>query len=287
LDKFIENNFEEKVNTKRKSRTRRSAKSRTSRKERDRNTVNYTEEPLIEDEKKSTEAEVDDRDIYSILPSKPDLKNADGSRANLKLILKARESAIDLWETIYEDEGWKLSKSKNGIDLYKHKRLKASSEVFIKREMIIQAPLEHTIMCMEDCAFQLECNSRLKTLEVVEKIGTHANIIYQQSKSNLLVSSRDFIMVSTRMRLKNNKVLLTNMSIQHEDYPPIKSVVRGRVNAIFVFEQISSKSTHVINILNVDLKGSIPSFASNKMADTQHESFALIRQKIEQYYNTI
>lgn len=140
---------------------------------------------------------------------------------------------------------------------------------------------------MEDCSFQLECNSRLKTLEIVETIGTHANIIYQQSKSNLLVSSRDFIMVSTRIKLKNDKVLLTNMSIEHEDYPSKKSVIRGRVNAIFVFDPISSKSTHVVNILNVDLKGSIPAFASNKMADTQHEAFSIIRQKIEQYYNTI
>lgn len=81
-------------------------------------------------------------------------------------------------------------------------------------------------------------------------------------------------------------ILLSNHSIEpsKDEY---SSSVRGRVNAIFLFDPISSHSTRVINVLNVDLKGSIPRIVTNKMADMQLDAFALIKRKIEDYYNSV
>jgi len=204
---------------------------------------------------------------------------------NLKLLQAVRESAIDIYDIIDVDEDWKLSKEKYGIKLFKYKgaTLK-SSEVFLKRSMDVDAPIDTVVTCMEDWKFQLDCNDRLKTLEVIEEIGPNSNIIYQLSKSSFIVSSREFVIGGSRITLKNEKVLLVNYSVPHKDYPLQKSVVRGSVKAIFLFEKISKKKTHVVNILNVDLKGSIPSIASNKMADMQYDSFAIIKAKIEKFY---
>lgn len=152
--------------------------------------------------------------------------------------------------------------------------------------MDVEAPIDRVVMCMEDCQFQLECNSRLKTLEVIDELSPTTNIIHQLSKSNFIVSGREFYMFAALFHLKNGKRLLSNHSIEYEDGSGSKAI-RGRVNAIFLFESVTSKRTNVINILNVDLKGSIPSLVSNKMADMQHESFDIIRKKIESYHHTI
>jgi hypothetical protein len=70
---------------------------------------------------------------------------------NLKLLQAVRESAIDMYDIIDVDEDWKLSKEKLGIKLFKYKgaTLK-SSEVFLKRSMDVDAPIDTVVTCMED-----------------------------------------------------------------------------------------------------------------------------------------
>ena len=141
-------------------------------------------------------------------------------------------------------------------------------------------------MLVEDWQFQLEWNSKVKTLEIVEEIWKDVNIVYQRTYSIFFISSRDFWVWASRFYLKNKNIVLVNHSI---DYPEISSdgAIRGKVNSIFIFEPLSKKSTRILNVLNVDMKGSIPRFVSNKMAEAQHESFSLLRSKIEEYHNSV
>ena len=81
-------------------------------------------------------------------------------------------------------------------------------------------------------------------------------------------------------------IALTNHSIEYPEIDP-KDSVRGSVYSLYLLESISRHCTKVINVLNVNLKGSVPRFVTNKMADTQHESFNILKKKIEQYHMSI
>lgn len=77
IDTFIKRNYSENVERKRKSspKKRRSPRKSRSRKSKTRNTGISNEE-----DKKSTEAEIDDKDIHSLLPLSPKLKDSDGNK---------------------------------------------------------------------------------------------------------------------------------------------------------------------------------------------------------------
>lgn len=284
IDTFIKKNYERRTE-KRTSRSRRKSRRDSPRKSKSRTRKWKTDPSLNEDEKKSTEAEVEEKDIHSLLPPSPRLTDANNDKKNLKYMRDARDNAIEMWNMI-DSPDWRLTNNKRHVELYKLKRHLRPSEVFIKRAMTVDAPMDKVVMWMEDCQFQLEWNSRLKTLEVVDEVGKGTSIIYQQAKGNFLVGSRDFWICSSSLKLKNNKVLLSNHSVEYPDATSEKCI-RGRVNAIFLFESLSKNCTKVVNLLNVDLKGSIPSFASNKMADMQHDSFELIKKRIEEYHNSV
>lgn len=153
IESFINENYGE---TTPKKKSRRSRKGRrSSKKSRSKTRMSKIDsDSTMEEEKRSTESEFDERDIIALLPAEPTIREADGRKKNLKLMIDARSHAIDLWNMIDSDE-WKLIKETH-IQLYKLKRQLAASEVFIKRIMTVEAPINTVVSLFEDCDFQLE-----------------------------------------------------------------------------------------------------------------------------------
>lgn len=102
----------------------------------------------------------------------------------------------------------------------------------------------------------------------------------QKSTKITFISSREFIICSVIFKLSNGQIILSSHSIDYEDVDPSPNTVRAHVNSIFVFTKLSKSLTQITNILNVDLKGGIMRFVSNKSADMQFDDFVTIRRKI-------
>ena len=81
-------------------------------------------------------------------------------------------------------------------------------------------------------------------------------------------------------------IALTNHSVEYPEIDP-KESVRGSVNSLYILEAISKKTTKIISVLRVNLKGSVGRFITGKMADTQHDSFSILKNKLEQYHMSV
>ncbi len=83
-----------------------------------------------------------------------------------------------------------------------------------------------------------------------------------------MVTDRDF--VQKRIILKKTAGIdycLAFKSIELNEYPPIKGVIRGKtILSGFLIRKKDEKKTEVTLISQVDLKGSIPKYLINKVA---------------------
>ena len=241
--------------------------------------------PLFD--KRTTEITLEWKDIGFSLQPIPDLKSLNGNEFHLQLFEEASKNIEELWEMMEAEEVWKLSKDKKNIQLYKLRGKLEPSEWFIKRVIEIDAPISKVMYLFRDHEFQLQCNSRLRSLDLLEKISDEASITHQISKSFFIMNAREFYTFANLYQLSDRMYLLSNHTIEHEDFPNVNKIVRGKVKGIFVFEELDSNCTRVTNVLNINLKGRIPHFISNKMADAQYDSFALLKQRIEEHTHSV
>ena len=152
--------------------------------------------------------------------------------------------------------------------------------------MEIEAPIKKVLKLFQDLEFQLDINTRLKSLDLVEQVTPTATITHQVSKSFFIINGREFYTFANKYDLSKKFTIVSNHSVENGNFDYINKVVRGKVKGIFVFEYLNSALTKITNVLNVNLKGKIPAFISNKMADAQYDSFALLKRRIEEDYHS-
>ena len=146
--------------------------------------------------------------------------------------------------------------------------------------------MKKVLKLFQDLEFQLDINTRLKSLDLVEQVTPTATITHQVSKSFFIINGREFYTFANKYALSKKFTIVSNHSVENENFDYINKVVRGKVKGIFVFEYLNSALTKITNVLNVNLKGKIPAFISNKMADAQYDSFALLKRRIEEDYHS-
>lgn len=150
------------------------------------------------------------------------------------------------------------------------------------RTVEIEASKKKVLELFEDISFQLSINSKLKSLEELVEITPDARITHQITKGFFIVNGREFYTFAKKYEINKNTTIISNHSVESDDFPYIKKVTRASVRGIFLFERINSNLTRITNLLNVDLKGQIPGFVSNKAADAMYDAFVLLKKKMEQ-----
>lgn len=94
--------------------------------------------PIIEEEKDT----YDESDINTMLPPEPTLSDALNDKSNLKILKEARTKAVEFWSW-QEDKVWKEIKDKDGVVL--HKTDAPGTQIFIKRSMTVEAPIQDCV----------------------------------------------------------------------------------------------------------------------------------------------
>lgn len=232
---------------------------------------------------KINEIELDKRLSSPLPPLVPDPDYIGTNKYYISLFQESHSNCCELLELLNDEDMWNLVKDKKNIQLYKIRRKLKPSECFIKRTVEIDGEKDEVIECFRDLDFQMEINSKLKTLEVIDEITNDATITHQVSKGFFPVNGREFYTFSNKYDLNPRTSIISNHTVDSPDFPSLKKVTRGSISTIFMFESLpDSSTTRITNVLNVDLKGKIPAFISDIMAGTMYNSFALLKKKMEQ-----
>jgi hypothetical protein len=70
-------------------------------------------------------------------------------------------------------------------------------------------------------------------------------------------------------------------SIEHDDIPENKKIIRAEVRMFFYLREVEEGVTEVKNIVNLDLKGSIPGFAMSMVSKKQFENIKKLKEICE------
>ncbi|EAR96164.1 START domain protein (macronuclear) [Tetrahymena thermophila SB210] len=110
----------------------------------------------------------------------------------------------------------------------------------------------------------------------LETIDQDAFVIFFQTKSRLVVSSRYSLCVLHRKRLSNNEIMIARDQIDdHQNAPKTDAIkVESKFGVIFL-KKINENTTHLEMYQLLDPKGSIPLSFVNSMPERQFD--ALLR----------
>ena len=73
---------------------------------------------------------------------------------------------------------------------------------------------------------------------------------------------------------------MLKFSTEHEDIPQGKPI-RASMRVLYVFTPVEEYKTHMVNVLNVNLKGSIPGFITSQIPRLQLDEYKNFKKFIE------
>lgn len=223
--------------------------------------------------------EYDETNLKTLLPTEPTLEDAFNDEQNLEWMKEAREKAIEFASWL-EDYQWNEFKDKDGVVVYKCPNA-SSNEIIVKRETTVDATIDACVDVLRDLSLVTKANDRIESVEEVQEVGTGSRIIYQKMKGNMIVTGRDFVTCNTLIKLKNGDSIIVNYGVELDDYPPTSKPIRGETRVLFWLKRISDDQTEIINMLNMDMGGSLPGMAQSKIPEKQWEELKNLKAKME------
>ena len=100
-------------------------------------------------------------------------------------------------------------------------------------------------------------------------------------KGKLVVSSRDISAIWYSFPLTDGSHFIMQCSVLDDRIPETDSVRAEAIINGLLLEKVSSSTTKITSVTNMDPKGSIPSSFVNSMAGKQHDVFVAVKKRLE------
>ena len=113
---------------------------------------------------------------------------------------------------------------------------------------------------------------------LVFRLGNVSFLFWHQ----IFIEGLPFIAVNT-FHQEGDKVLIGNRSCNYPAQLEKDTELAHAYVGGFIFEKVDAGKTKVINISDMDPKGSIPGFVKNAIASKRSEVLATLEQKIKDY----
>jgi hypothetical protein len=221
----------------------------------------------------------DETSLKSLLPTGATLKDSLNNEYNLGLMKEARRRAGE-YEDWLDNKEWEEFKDRDGIIVYTCPNA-SDSEILIRRDASVHASMDIVVKVLSDLVSLKAANDRIEFLDEVEKIGTGSRILYQKMHGNVILSARDFTICNNVIDLKNGEVCIVNFPCEHDGYVEESSIVKGAVRSLFWIKRVSDNQTEIVNLLNLDMGGKLPSMAQNKLPEKQWEDMKNLKDIME------
>jgi hypothetical protein len=159
---------------------------------------------------------------------------------------------------------WKLINEEADIKVYSH-ALEGTKIKTFRGEKLMNAPLKKILWVLLDNDHRTEWVDRLKYSHVIQTITPFEYIIHQEFNLPWPVANRDYVYKGkATLDSKTGSVTLKLTSVNHDQVPNVKRVVRGHLDeSFYVLTPMKDGQTLVEVSIQTDPKGLIPSWLAN------------------------
>ena len=190
-----------------------------------------------------------------------------------------------------EQEGWiTLGINKNVLVMKKPPQKGEASVNCVKGTGIVKAPPEFVFRVVRNKSTNCKLDDMLKETRLVEQISDTTRFVHLLFKSVWPTAPRDFTAISMAGRYDNTTLISAGVSIADARVPEEKGYVRGNiVCGGYVIKESSGEPDQckVTYVSQAELRGSIPTFAVNKVTESQPQCVARLRGLAEELYTTL
>lgn len=182
--------------------------------------------------------------------------------------------------------GWKEVSKVNDITIWKKDGDGAIMNV--RGRTTIKGPAAAVLALYLDGDRAKELDPSLIAAKDVDKFDAHNAIVYEAYKGLAIVSGRDFCTFTTQRCLEDGTLISAAKSVEHEKCPGEKKMVRAEIALHgFIIKPTGDTSCTVDYLTMVDLKGKIPAWVKNKLADEDPLVLVPLRKIVEAEYAEI
>jgi hypothetical protein len=191
------------------------------------------------------------------------------------------------------ENGWKFNFSSKGVDCFvaEFEGLTAGKGVGV-----VHFPLNAVFGILKECGdpddLEKKCYRKdpdMKTLQLLKTFNPQTWSAYLEYKSQYFVAGRDFVNINHWRREASGKVFFVGGAVESAEMPKRSGLVRGElVIGGWLMEAVDGgKATKLTYVVQLDLKGSIPTWISGEIMKRQPMQIDKIRnflnEKVKQY----
>ena len=167
----------------------------------------------------------------------------------------------------FAQSNWKLSKSKDGIQVYQRDS-RYSSFKSIKVECTLDGNFDKLIAIINNVNQYKDWVYNNRSASLVKRVSPLEFYYYTETFLPWPLDNRDAVMHTRITKESNNSVLKIN-SIAVQGYVPLKSdkvrITRSDIN--WLVTKASTNSIHIVYTFETDPGGNVPSWLVNSFAD--------------------
>ena len=224
--------------------------------------------------------------ISPLTPSPPSAGSPVGSRYEQQ----GRESCDRLVAAALatDNDGWTPIGTNRDVFIMKKPPQKGEASVnCVKGTAIVRAPPDFVYRVLKTRGNAGKFDDMLKEARVIDEVSDATRLVHLLYKAVWPTSARDFTVITTAGRYDGSTLVEAAMSVVDERVPEERGYVRGNVVCGgYVIRALSDhpEMCEVTYVSQAELKGNIPTFAVNKVTESQPMCVAALRGVAEETY---
>ena len=187
-----------------------------------------------------------------------------------------------------QQDGWIAVSNTNNLLVMKKPSKKGESTVnCIKGSGIINAPPEFVFRILRNQENNCILDDLLKETRIIDRMTSCSVLVHLIYKAVLPTAPRDFTAISTAGQYDETTLVEAGISVVDERIPEMKGYVRGNIICGgYVVKTCpgNPEQCQVTYVSQAELKGSIPTFAVNKVTESQPQCISRLRTLAEKRY---
>ena len=187
-----------------------------------------------------------------------------------------------------EEDGWTAVGTSKGVAIMKKSPKRGEASVnCIRGTGIIKAPPEFVYRMLRNPENNTIIDDMVKETRLIDHITDCSSLIHLIYKAVWPTAPRDFTLISTSGRYDDTTIIHAGVSVVDPRLPEEKGYVRGNVVGGGYVVKVcpgESEQCEVTYVSQAELKGSIPTFAVNKVTESQPQCISRLRAFAEKRY---
>jgi len=176
------------------------------------------------------------------------------------------------------DDGWVLSKTKDGVEIFTQKTENSAFKSF-KARMVVKGTVESFVAVLQDIDALPEWGYNIKNARLLERTGDTIQIYYAEASVPFPFSNRDGIYLNRFIWNGKSRQLQVDIELLPEYLPVTDKLVRVKGNGDWLVNVLPDDNLELIFRMQVDPGGGVPAWLVNAfIEDTPYVTMVNVRE---------